>query len=68
VERTMGQRLTAEFIGTATLIFIGAGAIIQFTALGQPANVLAVAFAHGIASPSWFLRSDTCPAHISTRP
>jgi aquaporin Z len=48
VERSLGQRLTAEFIGTFALIFIGAGSIVQFVALGG-GNVLAVAFAHGLA-------------------
>src|SRR5438105_10446755 len=40
---TMPKHLVAEFIGTFTLIFVGAGATYQ------NAGLLAVAFAHGLA-------------------
>jgi len=50
MERTMAERLTAEFIGTLTLIFIGAGSIVMLTTFGlMPAGIIGVAFAHGIA-------------------
>jgi MIP family channel proteins len=40
-----GRKLAAEFIGTFTLIFIGAGAII----VTGGTNLVAIAFAHGLA-------------------
>ena len=50
MERTMAERLTAEFIGTLTLIFIGAGSIVMLNTFGlMPAGIIGVAFAHGIA-------------------
>lgn len=45
MERTMNQKLLAEFVGTFTLIFLGAGAIIHT----QGSNLVAIAFAHGLA-------------------
>ena len=45
MERTMNQKLLAEFVGTFALIFIGAGAIIQTAGT----NLVAIAFAHGLA-------------------
>lgn len=44
MERTLGQRLTAEFVGAFALIFIGAGAIITS---GQ-GGLVGVALAHGL--------------------
>ena len=50
MDRSMPERLTAEFIGTLTLIFVGAGSIVMLTTFGLlPAGILGVAFAHGIA-------------------
>ena len=60
MDRPMSQRLTAEVVGTFTLIFIGAGSIIAGEALGlatgaigQPgvlgAGLVTVALAHGLA-------------------
>lgn len=49
MERTMFQRCTAEFVGAATLIFIGVGAVTA-TAVGVPGTgLLAIAVAHGLA-------------------
>lgn len=45
MERPMAQRLTAEVIGTFTLIFIGAGSIVM-TGGG---DLVAIALAHGLA-------------------
>ena len=45
MERTMSQKLLAEFVGTFALIFLGAGAIIHT----QGSNLVAIAFAHGLA-------------------
>lgn len=45
MERTLNQKLLAEFVGTFTLIFVGAGAIIQTG--GN--DLVAIAFAHGLA-------------------
>jgi len=44
MERSMTQKLLAEFVGTFALIFIGAGTILS----GHGANIVAVAFAHGL--------------------
>lgn len=43
MERTLGQRATAEFVGTFTLIFIGAGSIMA------GGSLVAVGLAHGLA-------------------
>lgn len=49
MERTLSQKLIAEAVGAATLIFIGAGAITA-TSVGVPGSgLLAVAVAHGLA-------------------
>jgi len=45
MERSMSQKLLAEFVGTFALIFLGAGAIIHT----QGSNLVAIAFAHGLA-------------------
>ena len=42
-----GRKLTAEFIGTFALIFMGAGSIIVFG--GGQADIVAIALAHGLA-------------------
>jgi aquaporin Z len=44
MERSMTQKLIAEFVGTFALIFIGVGAI-----LTTSGNVVAAAFGHGLA-------------------
>ena len=60
MDRPMSQRLTAEVVGTFTLIFIGAGSIVAGEALGlatgaigqpgvQGAGLVTVALAHGLA-------------------
>lgn len=55
MERTLSQRLAAEFIGTATLIFAGAGSIIAMTAITQNVatpgggELVGIALAHGLA-------------------
>src|SRR5437016_929297 len=48
---TTGQKMLAEFVGTFTLIFIGAGAIMAFAASGvvDGAAFLGIAIAHGLA-------------------
>jgi aquaporin Z len=43
----MAEKLTAEFIGTLTLIFIGAGSIVVAGANGF--DILGIAIAHGLA-------------------
>ena len=43
MEHTLGQRATAEFVGTFTLIFIGAGSIMA------GGSLVAVGLAHGLA-------------------
>jgi MIP family channel proteins len=46
----MGQKLTAEFVGTFTLIFIGVGSIVAAnSAGGAGAGLVTVAIAHGLA-------------------
>jgi aquaporin TIP len=45
MERSMNQKLLAEFVGTFTLIFVGAGAIIQT----QGSDLVAIGLAHGLA-------------------
>jgi MIP family channel proteins len=50
MERSMPERLTAEFVGTFTLIFIGAGSIIHANTFGLgTVGVIGVALAHGLA-------------------
>jgi aquaporin Z len=51
MERSMPERLTAEFVGTFTLIFIGAGSVVMFGVLGadRSVGVIGTAFAHGLA-------------------
>jgi len=50
MERTMTERLLAEFIGTLTLIFIGAGSIVAMTTFGVGSvGIIGIALAHGIA-------------------
>jgi aquaporin TIP len=46
MERTLGQRLVAEFVGAFALIFIGVGAVISTQAGGA---LITVALAHGLA-------------------
>jgi aquaporin TIP len=45
MERTLNQKLLAEFVGTFTLIFLAAGAVIHT----QNSNLVAIAFASGLA-------------------
>jgi aquaporin Z len=50
MERSMPERLTAEFVGTFTLIFIGAGSIIHANTFGLgTVGVIGVALATGLA-------------------
>jgi MIP family channel proteins len=50
MERSMPQKLIAEFIGTFTLIFIGAGSILAFSAApGLNGGIVSIALAHGLA-------------------
>ncbi|MFY9587846.1 MAG: MIP/aquaporin family protein [Actinomycetota bacterium] len=50
MERTMTERLAAEFVGAFALVFIGAGAVVMFTTFGLlPAGIVGVAFAFGLA-------------------
>jgi len=50
MERTMPERLTAEFVGTFTLIFIGVGSIVAMTTFrAMPIGIIGVAIAHGLA-------------------
>ncbi len=50
MERSMSQKLIAEFVGTFTLIFIGAGSIIAVTASPQiNGGIVSIAIAHGLA-------------------
>src|SRR5437870_3815684 len=50
MERTMPERLTAEFVGTFTLIFIGAGSIVAMTTFGVGSvGIIGIAIAHGLA-------------------
>lgn len=45
----IGARLTGEFLGTFTLTFIGAGAIVTTTYNGGSPGLLGIAIAHGLA-------------------
>lgn len=47
MERTMLQKLVAEFVGAFALVFIGVGAVTQL--LGVPGGVVGIAFAYGLA-------------------
>ena len=47
MERTMAEKLTAEFVGTFALIFIGAGSIVAFAG-AQGLDIVSVALAHGL--------------------
>jgi aquaporin Z len=49
VKPSILQRLTAEFVGTFTLIFIGVGAICVNQMTGGGSGLLGVAVAHGLA-------------------
>src|ERR1051326_2284275 len=50
MERTMTERLAAEFIGTLALVFIASGSIVMLTTFGlMPAAIIGVAFAYGLA-------------------
>ena len=50
MERTMPERLTAEFVGALTLIYIGAGSIVAMTTFGVGSvGIIGIALAHGIA-------------------
>lgn len=49
MDRSMGQKLTAEFVGTFALVFIAAGAVISRGALGGVEPVLTLALAYGLA-------------------
>lgn len=49
MEKSMGQRLVAEFVGTFALIFLAAGAVLA-ASIGLPgAGVVTIAFASGFA-------------------
>ncbi|HVL89800.1 MAG TPA: MIP family channel protein [Actinomycetota bacterium] len=49
MEKSMGQRLVAEFVGTLTLVFIGAGAVLA-ASIGLPgAGLVTYALATGLA-------------------
>lgn len=50
MERSIAEKLTAEFIGTLTLIFVGAGSVVAATELGAGGTgLIGVALAHGLA-------------------
>ena len=46
MERTMAEKLTAEFVGALALIFVGAGSIVA--AATGASNLVGVALAHGL--------------------
>lgn len=60
MERSMAQRLTAEFVGALALVFIGAGSIVASTATGINL-LLGVAIAYGLAIATMV----TAMGHIS---
>jgi aquaporin TIP len=45
----IARRLTAEFVGTFALIFIGAGSIVAFATGIEGSGLLTIALAHGLA-------------------
>jgi MIP family channel proteins len=49
MDRPMAQRLTAEVVGTFTLIFVGAGSIVVTQGAVDGGSLVAVALAHGLA-------------------
>jgi aquaporin TIP len=50
MERTMPERLTAEFVGTFALIYIGAGSITLANTFGLgTVGIIGIAIAHGLA-------------------
>ena len=49
MERSMGEKLLAEFVGTFTLIFIGVGSVLAAGASPGGAGLVTIAFAHGLA-------------------
>jgi aquaporin Z len=49
MERTVSQKLLAEFVGTFTLIFVGAGAVIASNSVGAGRDFVWVAIASGLA-------------------
>jgi aquaporin Z len=51
MERTMTERLVAEFVGAFALVFIGAGSVVMSTTFGADRTValLVAAFAYGLA-------------------
>ncbi len=46
MERSMAEKLTAEFVGALALIFVGAGSIVA--AATGASNLVGVALAHGL--------------------
>lgn len=50
MERSMAQKLIAEFVGALTLVFIGAGSVIAVIANpGANGGLVSIAIAHGLA-------------------
>lgn len=49
MERTMSQKLLAEFVGAFTLIFVGAGSIIASNSAGGAGGLVGIALAYGLA-------------------
>lgn len=49
MEKSMSQRLVAEFVGTLTLVFVAAGAIIAADRGGAGAGLVTIAIAYGLA-------------------
>lgn len=48
-DRTLTQKLLAEFVGTFALCFIGIGAVASAADRGSPGDIVPIAFAHGLA-------------------